>query len=344
MTITALIPTKNRAALLRRAINSVQSQKYKNVKICVRDNGSTDNTQEMVRGLQSVDCRVNYMMLNKDIGAHENFRQGMQNIDTEYFSILSDDDYLHEDFYNNGIDLLEKNPTADFVVFSVDIVDIEQNFISNNEISGNSKIATYYTSHEGIVHYLENRIPITWTGYIFRKRVSEEIDLGDFSEVGYGADIRFIWHAACRFDFVVSGLKGAFFTAHSNTTSGQFVKAFDERFIFWWRNRIHLILRDYKINAVAREILEEFYFKNTKKRYGDKSYYLMAAFGLVSKRLAANEEKELRFDFIAMRSFLPAYMIFFVKYFYSPLVKTGLAVKLRDLTVFCRDSVRRVLS
>ena len=50
MTITALIPTKNRAALLRRAINSVQSQKYKNVKICVRDNGSTDNTQEMFQG------------------------------------------------------------------------------------------------------------------------------------------------------------------------------------------------------------------------------------------------------------------------------------------------------
>jgi glycosyltransferase involved in cell wall biosynthesis len=344
--ITALIPTKNRAQLLLRAINSVLGQSYSNVQVLVRDNCSTDDTGRLLRDLSSKDRRVLYNSLSLDIGGHENFRQGLREIKTKYFSILSDDDYLEKDFYRTAIQLLEENPSASFVVFSVDVVNVEGKVIFNNgKPLKDGKSIELLTAIDGINGFLDNRFPYTWTGYVFKKEVADEIDLGEFSEVGYGADIRFIWHAACRFNFVVTNMKGANFLAHENSTSGALVKVFDERFIYWWRNRILIIMRDNKINSSAREALESFYLRNSRVRYSNKMYYLREAFNLVSKRLAAKEEADLRFDFIAMRSFLPAYMLLIVRYLCYPLEeKFGLMTRLKSTIKSCKNSLLKGLS
>ena len=43
-----IIPTYNRCDLLRKAVNSVLTQTYKNFEIIIIDNYSNDNTQELV--------------------------------------------------------------------------------------------------------------------------------------------------------------------------------------------------------------------------------------------------------------------------------------------------------
>lgn len=329
MTVTALIPTKNRSKLLRRAISSVQNQKYKDVKIYVRDNCSTDDTQDVLKELQSTDERICFLSLTKDIGAHENFREGLKNIDTEYFSILSDDDYLDEDFYSAGIELLEKNPSAAFVVFSVDIVDIDGNLILSNSKNANNNFKLY-SSNEGIQQYFKIKIPYTWTGYIFRKKVADSVDFGEFSDVGYGADIRYIWHAACLFDFIVSDLRGAYFTIHPDSGSEKLVKAFDERYKFWWRNRIAMIAEDPAVSPSIKMALWEHYIESTKKKYKNKMYYLSEAFNLISLRLNSRDYLKLKLDYVAMREFLPWYLMLILKYVYEPLERRNLVNPIRD--------------
>lgn len=331
MKITALIPTKNRSNLLRRAIVSIQNQKYKDLVIYVRDNCSSDDTKKLMNELQSADPRINFISLPSDVGPHENFRQGLKNINTEYFSILSDDDYLHEDFYIKGVELLEKNPDAAFVVFNVDIIDINQNTIFNNDQKTKRKFITYYTSKEGIVEYLKDKLPYTWTGYIFRRKVAMEIDLGDFSDVGYGADIRFIWHAACRYDFIVTNLKGAYFTVHENSTSRTLVKIFDERFKFWWRNRISLIAADPEVSEPIKKILWDYYLISVKYKYNNFSHYFVEACNLISERLRMKEYLQLKVDYTSIRVFLPSYIVFLLKYIYSPLERYGLMSFLKTL-------------
>ena len=49
--ISVVIPTYNRRDLLKRAINSALNQTIRSKKIIVVDNGSTDNTYEMVSSL-----------------------------------------------------------------------------------------------------------------------------------------------------------------------------------------------------------------------------------------------------------------------------------------------------
>ena len=48
-----IIPTYNRCDLLRKAVNSVITQTYKNFEIIIIDNYSDDNTQEIVEGFKN---------------------------------------------------------------------------------------------------------------------------------------------------------------------------------------------------------------------------------------------------------------------------------------------------
>jgi glycosyltransferase involved in cell wall biosynthesis len=59
--ITVIIPTINESATIGVAIQSIVDQTYKNLEIIVVDDGSTDNTEEIVREFEKKDARVKYM-------------------------------------------------------------------------------------------------------------------------------------------------------------------------------------------------------------------------------------------------------------------------------------------
>ena len=53
--ISVYIPTYNRLELLKRAVQSVQNQTYKNFEIIIVDDNSSDGTQDFLVGLTKVD-------------------------------------------------------------------------------------------------------------------------------------------------------------------------------------------------------------------------------------------------------------------------------------------------
>lgn len=61
--ISVIIPTFNEEKRVVRAINSMQSQTYKNLEIIVVDDLSADNTEEAVREIEKSDSRVKYYKL-----------------------------------------------------------------------------------------------------------------------------------------------------------------------------------------------------------------------------------------------------------------------------------------
>ena len=62
---SVVIPTYNRANMLQRALESVLAQSYDNFEILVMDDGSTDNTAEVVASF--TDPRITYRW-NKNFG------------------------------------------------------------------------------------------------------------------------------------------------------------------------------------------------------------------------------------------------------------------------------------
>ena len=99
---SVIIPTYNRAEILTRALNSIINQSFSDWEMIVVDDGSNDNTKEIVQVFLK-DCRVKYIpQENQGVCAARNL--GSEKATGFYIAFLDSDDYVSEtwliDFYN----------------------------------------------------------------------------------------------------------------------------------------------------------------------------------------------------------------------------------------------------
>jgi len=91
--VSVIIPTYNRAQLVTKAIDSVLSQTYKDFEIIVVDDGSTDNTEEVVGSFK--DSRIHYIRHKENRGGSAARNTGIKASKGEYIAFLdSDDEWL----------------------------------------------------------------------------------------------------------------------------------------------------------------------------------------------------------------------------------------------------------
>lgn len=87
-----IIPTVNRRDLLKLAITSVLRQKNVSLEVIVGDNGSTDDTEQVVRSFK--DSRIRYIKNKKNIGYGLNVIQLFNKASGNYIFTLGDDDFI----------------------------------------------------------------------------------------------------------------------------------------------------------------------------------------------------------------------------------------------------------
>jgi len=92
--ISVYIPTYNRLELLKRAVQSVQNQTYKNFEIIIVDDNSSDGTQDFLVGLTKVDSRIRYFFKDKNSGACVSRNIAINLAQGELITGLDDDDYF----------------------------------------------------------------------------------------------------------------------------------------------------------------------------------------------------------------------------------------------------------
>ena len=67
--ISVVIPAYNRADKIEAAVKSVQDQTYSNLEIVISDDGSTDNTKDVVTAMMAQDSRIHYIKAEANRGA-----------------------------------------------------------------------------------------------------------------------------------------------------------------------------------------------------------------------------------------------------------------------------------
>lgn len=95
--ISILLPTFNRANLISNAINSLLSQTYNNLQIIVVDDGSTDNTREIIEQLN--DARIDYYEI-KHSGISKALNYGLQKAESNIVVRIDSDDYCDPERIN----------------------------------------------------------------------------------------------------------------------------------------------------------------------------------------------------------------------------------------------------
>lgn len=88
--VSVVIPTYRRAGLVTRAIQSVQNQTYKNIQVIIVDDGSPDNTAEVIRELNNPSIR--YIRHERNMGQAAGRNSGIRAATGEYVAFLDDDD------------------------------------------------------------------------------------------------------------------------------------------------------------------------------------------------------------------------------------------------------------
>jgi len=209
--ITTVIPTFRRPRLLQRAITSAVAQEGVAARVAVFDNCSGDETADAVAMLAQRHPGVVYHSHARNLGASANFEFGVRSVDTPFFSILSDDDYLLPGFYRRALAGLAAHPEAMFWVGTTLNVD-ERGTIWDARLARWPR-AGIYLPPEGAMAMTGGMAP-TWTGIVFRREV---LDLAGFIDPGTAgpSDLDYTLRLGARFPYLLEQEPVAVFTLNS---------------------------------------------------------------------------------------------------------------------------------
>jgi glycosyltransferase involved in cell wall biosynthesis len=112
MTVSVLIPARNRAGVLPRAIASVMAQTLPADEVIVVDDGSTDNTADVVENIARTHPTVKLIRNPVGLGAPIARNTGAREAHGDFLALLDSDDVWRPDKLERQLALLSRNPTA----------------------------------------------------------------------------------------------------------------------------------------------------------------------------------------------------------------------------------------
>jgi glycosyltransferase involved in cell wall biosynthesis len=113
--VSVIIPTYNRGYIIAEALASAFAQTYPDFELVVVDDGSTDNTEEVVKRFDRPSLRYLRIDHNQGIGAALN--HGVDASRGELISLLDSDDLWKPEKLASDVAFLDKHPDVD-VLFS----------------------------------------------------------------------------------------------------------------------------------------------------------------------------------------------------------------------------------
>lgn len=109
--VSAIIPVYNCSKYISEAINSILNQNYQPIEIIIIDDGSTDNTKEVVKGFSN---SIRYFYQNH-AGPSKALNYGLKEAKGNYIALLDADDFWISDKITIQMDILINNPEIDIV-------------------------------------------------------------------------------------------------------------------------------------------------------------------------------------------------------------------------------------
>lgn len=151
--VTIAMPSYNHEKYIEEAINSTIEQSYENIEFIIIDDGSKDNTKEIIKKLEKK-CKerfVNYIYIEQENkGISYTLNKILNMAKGEYFIIISSDDTQTKNRVEENLKFFEENPEYDFC------------YTGYNDIDDNGNITN--------VTFPDESFDLDFEELIFRKR------------------------------------------------------------------------------------------------------------------------------------------------------------------------------
>lgn len=117
--ITVLLPAYNAAPYIEAAIQSILDQTFKNFELMVIDDGSTDETPELIQQFQ--DPRINYIRNPENLKFRATLNKGLDLIDSKYIARMDADDIAMPERLERQFAFMESHPEIGIVGTAIEI-------------------------------------------------------------------------------------------------------------------------------------------------------------------------------------------------------------------------------
>lgn len=184
--VSIIIPTYNRAHLIRETLDSIIAQTYTNWECIIIDDGSDDDTEQVIANYIKKDNRFQYhhRPVDRQKGANACRNYGFEMSKGDYIKWFDSDDIMHADFLAKQVEILEESTYLDFCVcLSKTFYDNNPTIVENNDanrIISHGLILSYFVKN----HYFFTGAPLWRTNFLRGKELFDEI-LSDSHEADF---------------------------------------------------------------------------------------------------------------------------------------------------------------
>lgn len=120
--VDILLATYNGEKYLKCQLDSLLNQTYKNIRILINDDASTDKTTEILREYEKKDSRIKVIYNEKNIGSIKNFENLLKRVEAKYYMLSDQDDYWLPNKVEKSLNkIIEED--ADIVFTDLEAVD-----------------------------------------------------------------------------------------------------------------------------------------------------------------------------------------------------------------------------
>lgn len=185
--ISIILTTYNRANYLDAAIRAILGQTYRDFKLYILDNASTDGTQELVKTYLE-DERIEYCRRGNNIGGIKNINSGFEKAaGSKYVILTHDDDEMCPDLIKRAVKVLESDGDIVLASSNVQKAGADMNIIKERMINVDKDIV--YQKNEYAAKFCAGKAYLFLPSTVFRMSAINEGQLRFREDVGPASDI-----------------------------------------------------------------------------------------------------------------------------------------------------------
>lgn len=155
--VDILLATYNGEKYLEAQLDSILKQSYKDIRLLISDDCSTDGTREILNRYKEKDNRIVLFFQDKNLGVVKNFEFLLGKVENKYYMLSDQDDIWKDDKIEKSVKKLEETG-ADLAYSDLEVVDENLNVIYKSywDLKGFTKRVKKYNTFESL--YLNNYI------------------------------------------------------------------------------------------------------------------------------------------------------------------------------------------
>lgn len=119
--ISVIVPSYNHSRYVRETINSIYRQTYKNFEVIVIDDGSSDNSPELLTELQK---KFGFkLILKKNEGVCKTLNHGLEQAQGDFITIIASDDIMPDDRLEKQVSAMNTYKDADVIAGGIQVLE-----------------------------------------------------------------------------------------------------------------------------------------------------------------------------------------------------------------------------